>query len=59
MPDHHQTKIEGTNTVEGTQATNTVGGTASPNGSVFVTTVIIDPTPANRGNNGDEAATEA
>jgi len=40
--------IEGTNTVEGTQTTNTVNAT--------VTGTITDPTPANR-NSGDESAT--
>ncbi|MGZ5358297.1 MAG: hypothetical protein ACXWF9_04825 [Solirubrobacterales bacterium] len=37
-----QTKIEATNTVQGTQTTNLVGGNP-PNGTVFVTTTITDP----------------
>ncbi len=56
IPANVQTKIEGTNTTQGTQTTNTVGGTP-PNGSVSVTTVITDPdgTPGT----GDESATDA
>lgn len=50
-----QTKIEATNTIQGVQASNTVGGTP-PNGSVLVTTTITDPTPADV-TSGDEAAT--
>jgi Calx-beta domain/K319L-like, PKD domain len=48
--------IEATNTVQGSQNTNVVGGTP-PNGSVTVTTVITDPdgTPGT----GDESATPA
>jgi hypothetical protein len=37
-----QTKIEATNTVQGVQTTNLVGGNP-PDGSVFVTTTITDP----------------
>ncbi len=49
-----QTKIEATNTVQGTQTTNTEGG-SPPDGSVTVTTTITDPngTPGT----GDETAT--
>jgi hypothetical protein len=56
IPANVQTKIEGTNTTQGTQTSNTVGGTP-PNGSVFVTTTITDPdgTPGT----GDESATDA
>jgi len=56
IPANVQTKIEATNTVQGTQTTNQVGG-SPPNGSVFVTTVITDPdgTPGT----GDESATDA
>ena len=49
------TKIEGTDTVEGTQPTNVDGG-SPPDGTEQVTTVISDPTPATRGD-GDETAT--
>jgi K319L-like, PKD domain len=56
IPANVQTKIEGTNTAQGTQTSNTVGGTP-PNGSVTVTTTITDPdgTPGT----GDESATDA
>jgi K319L-like, PKD domain/Calx-beta domain len=56
IPANVQTKIEGTNTAQGTQTTNTVGG-SPPNGSVTVTTTITDPdgTPGT----GDETATPA
>jgi Calx-beta domain/K319L-like, PKD domain len=56
IPANVNTKIEGTNTTQGTQTTNTVGGTP-PNGSVSVTTTITDPdgTPGT----GDETATDA
>jgi K319L-like, PKD domain len=56
IPANVQTKIEGTNTTQGTQTSNTVGGTP-PNGSVTVTTTITDPdgTPGT----GDETATDA
>ena len=49
------TKIEGTDTVEGTQPTNVDGG-SPPDATEQVTTVISDPTPATRGD-GDETAT--
>jgi Calx-beta domain len=48
VPADVQTLIEGTNTAEGTQFTNVASGSIS--------TVISDPTPANR-NSGDETAT--
>jgi hypothetical protein len=48
VPADIKTVIEGTNTVEGTQTTNTA--------SDSISTVITDPTPANR-NSGDETAT--
>jgi K319L-like, PKD domain len=56
IPANVQTKIEGTNTTQGTQTSNTVGGTP-PNGSVTVSTTITDPdgTPGT----GDESATDA
>jgi hypothetical protein len=56
IPANVQTKIEATNTVQGTQTSNQVGG-SPPNGSVSVTTVITDPdgTPGT----GDETATDA
>ncbi len=54
VPISVQTKIEATNTVQGTQTTNTVGGTP-PDHSVEVTTTITDPngTPGT----GDETGT--
>jgi len=56
IPANVQTKIEGTNTTQGTQTSNTVGGTP-PNGTVTVSTTITDPdgTPGT----GDETATDA
>jgi Calx-beta domain/K319L-like, PKD domain len=56
VPANVRSTIEATNTVEGQQNTNTVGGTP-PNGSVSVTTTITDPdgTPGT----GDETATDA
>jgi hypothetical protein len=56
IPANVQTKIEATNTVQGTQTTNQVGG-SPPNGTVAVTTTITDPdgTPGT----GDESATDA
>jgi hypothetical protein len=56
IPANAQTKIEATNTVQGTQTTNTVGGTP-PNGSVTVLTTITDPDRAP--GTGDESATDA
>src|SRR5262245_4169150 len=56
IPANVQTKIEGTNTIQGTQTSNQVGG-SPPNGTVSVTTTITDPdgTPGT----GDETATPA
>jgi hypothetical protein len=56
VPANVQTTIEATNTVQGTQTTNQVGG-SPPDGTVFVTTTITDPdgTPGT----GDETATDA
>ena len=56
IPANVRSTIEATNTVEGSQNTNTVGG-APPNGSVTVSTTITDPdgTPGT----GDESATDA
>ena len=56
IPANVQTKIEATNTIEGTQTTNVVGS-SPPDGSLTVTTVITDPdgTPGT----GDESATDA
>jgi hypothetical protein len=56
VPANVQTKIEATNTVQGTQTTNQVGG-SPPDGTVFVTTTVTDPdgTPGT----GDETATDA
>jgi hypothetical protein len=56
VPANVRSTIEATNTVQGEQNTNTVGGTP-PDGSVFVTTTITDPdgTPGT----GDESATDA
>jgi hypothetical protein len=56
IPANARSTIEATNTVQGSQNTNTVGGTP-PNGSVTVTTFITDPdgTPGT----GDETATDA
>ena len=56
IPANVQTKIEATNTVQGTQTTNQVGG-SPPNGTVSVSTTITDPdgTPGT----GDETATPA
>jgi hypothetical protein len=48
VPAELQTRIEGTNTVEGIQNTNVATGS--------ITTTITDPTPLNR-SSGDEAAT--
>jgi len=56
IPANVQTKIEGTNTTQGTQTTNQVGG-SPPNGTVFVTTTITDPDGAP--GTGDETATDA
>jgi K319L-like, PKD domain len=56
VPANVRSTIEATNTVEGSQNTNTVGG-VPPNGTVSVTTTITDPdgTPGT----GDETATDA
>jgi hypothetical protein len=56
IPANVRSTIEATNTVEGSQNTNTVGG-SPPNGTVSVTTTISDPdgTPGT----GDETATDA
>jgi hypothetical protein len=56
VPANVRSTIEATNTVQGSQNTNTVGGTP-PDGSVAVTTTITDPdgTPGT----GDETATDA
>jgi K319L-like, PKD domain len=56
IPANVRSTIEATNTVQGQQLTNVVGGTP-PDGSVTVTTVISDPdgTPGT----GDETATPA
>jgi Calx-beta domain/PKD domain len=56
IPANVSTTIEATNTVQGQQSTNTVGGTP-PNGTVSLTTTITDPdgTPGT----GDESATPA
>jgi Calx-beta domain/K319L-like, PKD domain len=56
IPANVRSTIEATNTVEGQQNTNFVGGTP-PNGSVSLTTTITDPdgTPGT----GDETATPA
>jgi hypothetical protein len=56
IPANVRSTIEATNTVQGQQLTNTVGGTP-PDGSVVVTTTITDPdgTPGT----GDETATDA
>ena len=56
IPINAQTKIEATNTVEGTQTTNTVGG-SPPDGSLTLTTVITDPNGIP--GTGDESATDA
>jgi K319L-like, PKD domain len=56
VPANVTTKIQGTNTTQNIQTSNTVGGTP-PNGTVTVSTVITDPdgTPGT----GDETATDA
>lgn len=56
IPINLRTVIDGANTTQGSQSTNTVGG-SPPNGSVTVTTTITDPdaTPGT----GDESATDA
>src|SRR6266545_8294827 len=56
VPANVRSTIEATNTVEGSQNTNVVGG-SPPNGTVSVTTTITDPdgTPGT----GDETATDA
>jgi len=56
IPANVRSTIEATNTVQGSQNTNVVGGTP-PNGTVSVSTVITDPdgTPGT----GDETATDA
>src|SRR5262245_37199142 len=56
VPANVRSTIEATNTVQGQQLTNVVGGTP-PNGTVSVTTTITDPdgTPGT----GDETATDA
>jgi K319L-like, PKD domain/Calx-beta domain len=56
LPANVRSTIEATNTVQGQQLTNVVGGTP-PNGTVTLTTVITDPdgTPGT----GDESATDA
>jgi K319L-like, PKD domain/Calx-beta domain len=56
VPASVQTKIEATNTVQGTQTTNTVGGTP-PNGSMTLLTTITDPDRSP--GTGDETATDA
>jgi hypothetical protein len=56
VPANVRTTIEATNTVQGTQATNTVGG-SPPDGSVTVTTTITDPDGIP--GTGDETATDA
>jgi hypothetical protein len=56
IPANVRSTIEATNTVQGSQNTNTVGGTP-PNGSVVVTTVITDPDGVP--GTGDETATDA
>jgi len=56
VPANVRSTIEATNTVQGSQNTNVVGG-SPPNGTVSVTTTITDPdgTPGT----GDETATDA
>jgi len=56
VPANVRSTIEATNTVQGSQNTNVVGGTP-PNGTVSVSTTITDPdgTPGT----GDETATDA
>jgi hypothetical protein len=56
IPANVQSKIEGTNTTQGTQTTNLVGG-SPPDGSVSVTTTIDDPD--NTPGTGDETGTDA
>jgi hypothetical protein len=56
IPANVRTTIEATNTVQGSQNTNVVGG-SPPNGSVSVTTTITDPDGAP--GTGDESATDA
>src|SRR6266545_2070596 len=56
IPANVQTKIEATNTTEGTQTTNQVGG-SPPNGSVTVSTTITDPDGVP--GTGDETGTDA
>jgi hypothetical protein len=56
IPANVRSTIEATNTVQGSQNTNTVGG-SPPNGSVTVTTVITDPDGVP--GTGDETATDA
>jgi K319L-like, PKD domain/Calx-beta domain len=61
IPANVRSTIEATNTVQGAQNTNVVGGTP-PNGSVTVTTTISDPdgVPGGGGPGGaDETATDA
>src|SRR6266540_1776409 len=56
VPANVRSTIEATNTVQGSQNTNVVGG-SPPNGTVSVSTTITDPdgTPGS----GDETATDA
>jgi hypothetical protein len=56
VPINIRTVLEGTNTAQGQQNTNTVGGTP-PDGSLSISTTITDPdhTPGT----GDETATDA
>src|SRR6266508_5297264 len=56
IPANVQTKIEATNTTQGTQTTNQVGG-SPPNGSVTVSTTITDPDGVP--GTGDETGTDA
>jgi hypothetical protein len=56
IPANVRSTIEATNTIEGSQNTNWVGGTP-PDGSVSVTTTITDPDGAP--GTGDETATPA
>jgi hypothetical protein len=56
IPANVRSTIEATNTVQGSQNTNTVGGTP-PDGSVSVTTTINDPDDVP--GTGDETATDA